>query len=120
MTFSGMRLNRRDFLLLKTESGIRTLELSCQRLHMFYLERRVTGGQLDEDFDPAEGGEPPTTFNQCTTERLFENLERDLDGVDLLRVVEPRWLSEGDGELQLEVDRLLSAFRARGGRVEFG
>ena len=113
-------MNRRDFLRLKTERGIRTLEISCQRLHMYCLERRVTSGRQDGDFDPAEDGEPPTAFDERTTEQLFENLERDLDGIDLLRVVGHRWLSEGDEELQRGFDTLLSSFRARGGRVEFG
>ena len=119
-------MKRRDFLRLKTERGIRTLELSCQRLHMHYLERRATGGQsntggpLDGDFDASEEGEPPTAFEERTTEQLFEHLRRDLDGVDLLRVTGHRWLSEGDEELQREFNRLLSSFRARGGRLEFG
>ncbi len=63
---------------------------------------------------------PGRAFDERTTEQLFESLGRDLDGVDLLRVVDPRWLSEGDEELQREFDRLLSSFRDRGGRVEFG
>ena len=119
-------MKRRDFLRLKTERGIRTVELSCQRLHMHYLERRATGsksdtgGPLDEDFDAAEEGEPPTAFEERTTEQLFANLEHDLDGADLLRVTGHRWLSEGDEELRREFNRLLSWFRARGGRVEFG
>jgi hypothetical protein len=119
-------MNRRDFLRLKTERGIQTVELSCQRLHMHYLERRATGGQsdtggpLDEVFDAAEEGEPPTAFEKQTTEQLFSNLERDLDGADLLRVTGHRWLSEGDEELRREFNKLLSSFRARGGRVEFG
>ena len=113
-------MNRRNFLMLKTERGIRTVELSCQQLHMYCLETRVTSGQQDEDFDPVEDGEPPTAFEERTTVQLFEGLRRDLDGVDLLRVVGRRWLSEGDEELQTEFDRLLSSFRDRGGRVEFG
>ena len=113
-------MNRRNFLMLKTERGIRTLELSCQRLHMYCLEMRVTSGRQDEDFDPTRDGEPPTAFDERTTEQLFESLGRDLDGVDLLRVVEHRWLSEGDEELRREFDTLLASFRARGGRVEFG
>ena len=82
-------MNRRDFLRFKTEHGIRTLELSCQRLHLHYVERRVTGGRLDtddpldQDFDPTEDGEPPTAFEERTTEQLFEHLERDLDGEQL-------------------------------------
>ena len=121
-----MLLKRRDFLRLKTERGIRTVELSCQRLHMHYLERRVTAGRpdrgdpLDDDFDPTEDGEPPTAFEERTTEQLFEHLRRDLDGVDLLRVTGHRWLSEGDEELRREFNRLVSSFRASGGRVEFG
>jgi hypothetical protein len=113
-------MNRRDFLRLKTERGIRTLELSCQRLHMQCLERRVTGGGTDDAFDPVEGGEPATAFDEPTTEQLFEGLRGDLDGVDLLRVVEHRWLSEGGEELQREFGSLLASFRAGGGRVEFG
>ena len=115
-----MQMNRRNFLRLKTERGIRIVELSCQQLHMHSLEMRVTSGQAEGDFDPLEEGEPPTAFGQRTTEQLFESLGRDLDGVDLLRVVEHRWLSEGDEELQREFHALLAAFRARGGRVEFG
>ncbi len=119
-------MKRRDFLLLKRERGVRTVELSCQQLHMHYLQRSATtgrldaGGPLDEDFDAAEEGEPPAAFDGRTTEQLFANLERDLDGAELLRVTGHRWLSEGDEELQREFNKLLSSFRARGGRVEFG
>ncbi len=113
-------MKRRNFLLLKTERGIRTVELSCQRLHMHCLERCVTSSQLDQDFDPVEEGEPPTAFDKPTTEQLFENLGRDLDGVDILRVLGHRWLSEGDEELLQGFNELLQSFRAGGGRVEFG
>lgn len=122
----GRRMKRRDFLRFRTERDTRTVEISCQRLYMDYLERRATGGppdtggQSDGNFDPAEEGEPPTAFDERTTEELFANLERDLDGADVLRVTGHRWLSEGDGELLREFDRLVSSFRARGGRVEFG
>jgi len=124
-------MKRRDFLRLRTEPGIRTFELSCHQLHLHYLERRATGAQLDTggplgtggpldgDFD-AEGGEPPTAFEERTTEQLFVDLERDMHGAELLRVTGHRWLSEGDEELRREFNRLVSSFRARGGRVEFG
>ena len=113
-------MNRRDFLQLKTERGIRTVEISCQRLYMYSLESRLTSGGLDQDFDPAVDGEPPTAFEKPTTQQLFETLRSDLDGVDVLRVVEHRWLSEGDEELQREFEGLLSSVRDRGGRVELG
>lgn len=124
-------MKRRDFLRLRTERGLRTFELSCQQLHLHYLERRATrgqldtggplgtGGPLDGNFG-AEEGEPPAAFEERTTEQLFANLERDMHGAELLRVTGHRWLSEGDEELRQEFNRLVSAFRARGGRVEFG
>jgi hypothetical protein len=121
-----VQMKRRYFLMLKTQPGTRTVELSHQHLHMHYVERRATGGppdtggQLGEDLDPAEGGEPPTAFDERTTEQLFANLGRELDGADILRVTGHRWLSGGDGELLGEFYRLVSPFRARGGRVEFG
>jgi hypothetical protein len=119
-------MKRRDFLRLRTEQGARTVEISCQRLHMDYLERRATGGsadtggQLDGNFVQPEEGEPPTAFDEQTTEQLFAKLERDLDGADVLHVTGHRWLSEGDGELLRKFNRLIFSFRARGGRVEFG
>ena len=113
-------MNRRDFLRLRTAQGMRTVEISCQRLHMHYVEKRAMSGHPDEDFDPAVGGEPPAAFDGQTTEQLFANLERDLDGADILRVTGHRWLSEGEDELLREFDKLVSSFRARGGRVEFG
>lgn len=112
-------MKRLDFLRLKIDRSTRTVELSCQQLHMHFLERRATSGQPDEDFDPVEGGEPPAAFDEQTTEQLFENLERDLDGADLLRVTGHRWLSEGEDELLREFNQLVLSFRARGGRVEF-
>ena len=112
-------MNRRDFLRLRTERGIRTVEISCQQLHMHCLERRVTGGGLEKNFDPSEEGEPPTAFTEHTTEQLFKNLRRDLDGIDRVRVVGLQWLSGADEELKREFDALLDSFRTRGGRVEF-
>ena len=119
-------MKRRDFLRFKTQPEAHTVEISCQQLHMQYLERRATGGprdtggRLDEDFDPAEEGEPPTAFDARSTAQLFANLKHDLDGADILRVTGHRWLSEGDRELLREFDELVSSFRARGGHVEFG
>ena len=124
-------MKRRDFLLFRTAQGTRTVEISCQQLHMHYLEGRATSGPPDAggrsgkdfdpaEFDPAEEGEPPTAFNERTTEQLFAKLRRDLNSADILRVTGHRWLSEGDGELLREFDELVSSFRARGGRVEFG
>jgi hypothetical protein len=112
-------MNRRDFLLLRTVARSRVAELSCERLYMRQLDIRLTGRRPDVDFpdgDPS-AGEPPAVFDQRTTRQLFDNLERDLAGIDVLRVVDARWLAGDD--LRGEFESLLTSFRSRGGRVEF-
>ena len=112
-------MKRRDFLLLRTERGSGLVELSCERLYMRCVDTRVTGGDHDEDFDPVDGGEPPATFDERTTEQLFVGLDRDLRDVDSLRVLDRRWIAGASEELRLEFEALLASFRARGGHVEF-
>src|SRR5437899_1712837 len=112
-------VNRRDFLLLRTVARSRVAELSCERLYMRQLDIRLTGRRSDVDFaegDPS-AGEPPAVFDRRTTRQLFDHLERDLAGVDVLRVVDARWLAGDD--LKGEFESLLASFRSRGGRVEF-
>jgi len=112
-------VNRRDFLLLRTVARTRVAELSCERLYMRQFDIRVTGRRPDVDFpegDPS-AGEPPAVFDRRTTQQLFDHLERDLAGVDVLRVVDARWLAGDD--LKSEFESLLASFRSRGGRVEF-
>jgi hypothetical protein len=61
-------------------------------------------------------GEPPRIIDQPTIDDLFHDLERDLREVDVLRLVDTRWLaSEG---LNQRVDDIVGAFRRRGGLVE--
>ena len=109
-------MNRRDLLLLKTTSGQRVFELACERLCMRYVDtRRPT--------PPAVGledhwlGEPEPQFASTSTRDLFDGLQRDLIGADVLRVVDERWLA--DAGLRREVDALIDRFRQSGGRVEF-
>jgi len=112
-------MNRRDFLLLRTVARSRVAELSCERLYMRQLDIRLTGRRPEIDFpdgDPS-AGEPPAVFGRRTTGQLFDNLERDLEGIDVLRVVDARWLAGND--LRSELEALLGSFRSRGGRVEF-
>ena len=117
-------MNRRDFLLLRTEpqgTMPRVVELSCERLYMRCLDTQVTGGPRDEAVDSAEtslwGGEPPARFAERTPQQLFEQLDRELREVEVLRVVDTQWL---DGDLRRDFEHLLAVFRARGGRVEIG
>jgi len=85
-------MNRRDFLLLRTDGGAVTL--SCERLYMRFLDSQLDG----------------------TTSELFENLARDLRRVAAVRLIDPSWLSRDDLRSQLEP--VLAAFQRRGGRVE--
>ena len=109
-------MNRRDLLLLRTTSGQRVFELACERLCMRYVDTR-------RPMQPAVGledhwlGEPEPQFAATSTRDLFDGLQRDLIGADVLRVVDERWLA--DAELRREVDALIDRFRQSGGRVEF-
>jgi hypothetical protein len=112
-------INRRDFLRLRTVARRRVAELSCERLYMRQFDARLTARRPDVDFpcgDPS-AGEPPAVFDERTPRQLFDLLERDLEDVDVLRVVDARWLAGDD--LRCEFESLLASFRSRGGRVEF-
>ena len=106
-------MNRRDFLLFKTEGRTKTVELSCERLYMLYVDTRNT-----PDAEPQEvyDGEPPARFTLRSARQLFDDISRDLDGVDILRVMHTEWLADGD--FKREVETLISAIQSRGGRVE--
>lgn len=112
-------MNRRDFLFFRTTSTGRTLELSCRSLYMRHLdsERLARAGRSPElDYEPWMG-EPPTVFARRTDASLLRQVENDLKNVDVLRMLEGEWLaSTGLGD---QIEPLLAAFRARGGRVEF-
>lgn len=110
-------MNRRDFLFLKREPTRRIAELSCQRLYMRVVDTQLVSaqpGDLSGD-EPGEG-EPPAVFETRTAEQVFADLEHDLRGVDLVRVVDPEWLVSP--ELKGRLDAVLSAFRAAGGNIE--
>ena len=106
-------MNRRDFLLFRTVGHSRTVELSCERLYMLYVDTRNT-----PDAAPPEvyDGEPPARFEIRSARQLFDDISRDLDGVDVLRVMHTEWLADGD--FNREVETLIAAVQSRGGRVE--
>lgn len=113
-------MNRRDFLLLRTEEKDRVVELSCERLYMRYVDAQAIAGQLgDEPGAVGEpwDGEPPTVIEARTSEELFQDLDRDLRDADVLRVLDSSWLVSE--EFRHKFQALLASFRAHGGRVEF-
>ena len=84
-------MNRRDFLLLRTEG--RATVLSCESLFMRFIDAQ-NDGRVDE---------------------LFANLAHDLEQVKQVSLVDRSWLSRDD--LRLHVDAVLGEFRRRGGRI---
>ncbi len=69
------------------------IELSCEQLLMKYLDARIDGATAD----------------------LFARLNEELRGARELRLVDTTWLAQEDLRQQLEP--VLDAFRARGGRL---
>jgi len=115
-------MNRRDFLTLRTRGEKRIVELSCERLYMRYADARAGVGRWEEPppigaTQQAWEGEPPTKIDTPTTTELFDTLERELAGADVLTVLNRDWLT---GEtFGREVEVRVEAFRSRGGSVEF-
>ena len=88
-----VRVERRDFLFLRAGQPA---VLSCEPLFMRFLDSQMDG----------------------TTAQLFENLAADLHKVTAVRLADTTWLARAD--LKQELDRVLDAFRASGGRVTLG
>jgi hypothetical protein len=111
-------MNRRDLLLLRATQGERVFELLCERLYMQYLDVRPPRATSAAAQPDGWLGEPEARFDVRTTRDLFDHLARELGAADVVRVVGREWLV--DAELKQEVERLISAFVERGGRVEGG
>jgi hypothetical protein len=86
-----LKVERRDFLLLRAGHPA---VLSCEPLFMRFLDSQ----------------------NDGTTTRLFENLATDLRTVNAVRLTDTTWLARADLKQQLDI--VLDAFRAAGGRVD--
>jgi hypothetical protein len=107
-------MNRRDFLLFRTEGRMKTVELSCERLYMQYVDARRA-----PEPDAADGvadGEPPARFDKRSVRQLFDHIAHDVRDADLLRITQTEWLTEED--FRREVTALADVVRGRGGRVE--
>ena len=110
-------MNRRDFLTFKIERRVRVAELSCERLYMLLHDAELTGASSKSvDAESWCGGEPEAVYHRRSAVDLFEQIDRDLKDVDVLRVTDQEWLAAD--ELAHHLDRVVTEFRARGGRVE--
>jgi|RhiMethySRZTD1v2_1073278.scaffolds.fasta_scaffold146336_2 hypothetical protein len=110
-------MNRRDFLTFKIERRVRVAELSCERLYMLLHDAELTGASSPSvDAESWCGGEPEAMYHRRSAVDLFEQIDRDLTDVDVLHITEREWLTAG--ALAEHLDRVVTEFRARGGRVE--
>ncbi len=118
-------MNRRDLLLLRVNRDKHAAELSCERLYIHYQHAKLT---MDRPAQPPAPGapspwsdsddaEPPTMFDERTTQQLFHDIDLELRNADVVRVVDTGWLAVD--AFRRDVEDLLTAFRRRGGRVEY-
>ena len=86
-------MNRRDFILLG-RGRTRTLEVSCERLYMTFVDARMHG----------------------STAALLARLANRSTEARRLRLRETAWLARGDFRSALQP--ILDAFESRGGTIE--
>jgi hypothetical protein len=113
-------MNRRDFLFLRRTPRGKTLELSCHDLYIRTLNAEAPTTQSKDDVYDHEPwmGEPPADFEKPADDDWLQQVERQLRDVEVLKLLDDQWLKPTGISARLEP--LLTAFRARGGRVEFG
>lgn len=114
-------MNRRDFLLMKTEDGDRIVELSCEKLYMQFADAQNGDvpspreqGRLQEA--GSWSGEPDAELTPSNLNEFFRYLERQLESADVLRMQNPDWLQDQD--FKARVYEMLTEYKARGGRVQ--
>ena len=115
-------MNRRDFLLFRTEGSQRIADLSCEKLFMHYQDLNSGYHQAAEEsgtLDDADwwAGEPPLAIDNTDPEAFFRSVLTDIKDVDSVRVLDMEWLAQG--EFRIRVETLLAAFKARGGEVSY-
>lgn len=115
-------MKRRDFLLLRTEGSERVADLSCEKLFMHYQELNAgfQQGNKEEGIpDDADwwAGEPSLHISKSDPETFFSGVLDDLKAVNAIQVQDMEWLAQG--EFRVRVDTLLTAFKARGGEVNY-
>src|SRR5215475_11172045 len=113
-------MNRRDFLFLRPTPRGRTLELSCRALYMRTLDAHAPTSQPEGAVFEHESwmGEPPADFQKSDADDWLRQVDAQLREVDILKLLDQEWLTPTGIDEQLEP--VLAAFRARGGRIEFG
>jgi len=88
--------------------------VSCRNLFMRCADAGLES-VADDPYEPWMG-EPPTRVRRASIDDLVQAFVRELDGIQVLRLLEPEWLEGLDVApgFRAAIDR----FEARGGRVE--
>src|SRR5687767_5970757 len=111
-------MDRRDFLRLRMEARRRVAELSCAQLYVRFCDSQAAANRPEQPTDSNYWeGEPPSELDLPTTRQLFDALDRALQAVDVVRLLDSDWLAKDD--FRREMETVLSTFRSRGGRVEY-
>jgi nucleotide-binding universal stress UspA family protein len=108
-------MNRRDFLLFRTERNTRVVEISCRRLALRDLEWRLTRDATSAHNHRTDG-EPPAVFDTLSAEQVLAELARDIKPDEILRIADVNWSLPDP--LRRQIDAMVSGHRGRGGRVE--
>jgi hypothetical protein len=113
-------MNRRDFLFLRRTPRERVLELSCQALYLRTLEGDAPTTQSEGTVFTHEPwmGEPPADFDKPAADDWLCQIENQLKDVDVLKLIDDEWLKATT--ISDQIEPLIAAFRARGGRVDYG
>lgn len=116
-------MNRRDFLLFRTDGTKRTVELSCQKLFVHYLDICSGFAQGTPEAGLLNGiewwaGEPPLAVATTAPDEFFRKVQSDVLVADKLRIVDMEWMTQD--EFRIRVETLIAAFRAAGGEIIYG
>ncbi|MFN7984111.1 MAG: hypothetical protein U0Q11_19870 [Vicinamibacterales bacterium] len=107
-------LSRRDFLRFRRTERGKVVEVSCHALFMRLTDAGIVS-ESASDWEPWMG-EPPASFERPSAASVIDAFEHDLHDAQVLRVLEPEWLTHLPDAPRVEA--AIAAFRQRGGVVE--
>lgn len=113
-------MNRRDFLMFRTDGADRIVDLSCQKLFVHYLDMCSGFAQGTPEaglLDDADwwAGEPPLEIATTAPDDFFRSVQADILNADKLRIVDMEWMAQE--EFRIRMETLIAAFRAAGGEI---
>jgi hypothetical protein len=108
-------VSRRDFLRLRPTARGRLVEISCRTLFMRCSDAGLES-EPSSDYEPCIG-EPPAVIHREPVAAILGRVEQELAGAQIVRLLDPEWLSSMTGGARLRA--ALDAFCERGGILEY-